>query len=127
MKQPGSLGGRNDITLASDLPELGRWQVADVGYLEADELGAPDQFPTHGHFLLVELLDDDREEHYVQVTEGLDEMLVSWMEKEEVGFTEMTVEVDEATKAGDEETSSWRYVADMVPASELGPPSDGSD
>lgn len=125
---PGSLGGRDDVVLPADLPDLGRWQPLDGMYLEASEIGDADEFPRRGHFLLVQLLDGDgdldEQEVYAAVTEGLDGMLVEAMEAEDAGLTDLTVAVDTAEKAGSEETSPWRYSASIVPAADLGPPQD---
>lgn len=124
-KAVGSLGGRDDVTLARDLAELERWQPTDTAYLEADELGGPGDFPTRGYFLAVQLLDSE-EERYVQVTEGLDGMLAEALGNGEYDgpLTGLTVDVDTAEKAGGEETSPWRYSASIVPLDELGPPDD---
>lgn len=121
---PGSLGGRDDVHLPGDLPDLGRWRPVDTAYLEASEIGSPDDFPRRGVFVLAQLLDGDGEEpeQYLAVTEGLDRMLVEAMDEHEEALTGLTVAVDTAEKAGGEETSPWRYSASIVPADDLGPP-----
>lgn len=117
-KQIGSLGGRDDITLAADLPALGRWRPVGTHYLEADEVSDPGEFPLHGYYLESELLEDG-EEHYVQVTETLDGTLVEWMEEHQESLQSMSVAIEEAVKRGDEETATWHYVVDIQP---VGPP-----
>lgn len=127
MKEPGSLGGRDDVFLPSDLPDLPRFWPADYGYTPAEDLGRPDEFPTRGYFVRAEPVPDDTDlpdEIWVAVTEGLDDLITVAMEDEGVGLTDLTIAVDTAEKAGDEETSSWRYTASIVPADELGPPED---
>lgn len=120
-KQIGSLGGRDDVVLPGDLPDVGRWQPRDSMYLEGEEIGRPNEFPTRGTFLLAEELETG-EELYLGITEGLDRMLVEAIEEEEVSIEELTVDVDTAEKAGSEETDPWRYTASIVPAEQVGPP-----
>lgn len=120
----GSLGGRDDVYLPGDLPELGRWRITDVAYLEADEVSPAGQFPTRGYFMLAELVDSG-DEIYVGFTEGLQEMVAEEMEESGKPLVGMTVDVDTAEKAGNEETSPWRYSASIVHEDRLGPPSEG--
>lgn len=121
MRQPGSLGGRDDVWLPGDLPELGRWRFTEGIYLEAEEVGDPGDFPRRGIFAVVELLDSG-EEVYVAVTEGMDRMVVQAMEEKGVKLPDLTVDVDTAEKAGEEETAPWRYSASIAPTGEVGPP-----
>lgn len=125
-KRVGSLGGRDDITLAADLDELGPWSPTGTHYLEADELTDAGEFPTHGYFLEVELLPPGQTgQHYVQVTEGLDGMMVEKMEELNVSLQTLKVEVDVAEKSGEKETDPWRYTAEITardqPEDESGP------
>lgn len=122
-RTPGSLGGRDDVFLAGELPELGRFRFTEAVYLEADEIGAPDEFPTVGVFAVVQLLDDDREV-YVQVTEGLEQLIGEALDGEWRKLPETTLEVDTAEKEGDEKVAPWRFTGSVVAASELGPPED---
>lgn len=120
-KKIGSLGGRDDVRLPGELPEVGRWQPRDSMYLEGEDIGRPGEFPTRGTFLLAEELGTG-EELYLGITEGLDRMLAEAMEDEGLAVEELTVEVETAEKAGNEDTSPWRYTASIVPAEQVGPP-----
>lgn len=120
-KKIGSLGGRDDVILPGELPEVGRWQPRDSMYLEGEDIGRPEEFPTRGTFLLAQELATG-EELYLGITEGLDRMLAEAMEDEGLAVEELTVEVETAEKAGNEETSPWRYTASIVPAERVGPP-----
>lgn len=115
----GTLGGRDDVWLARDLPDLGRWRPVGVAYMEADEVSPAGEFPQHGHFLEAETVEDG-EEVYVQVTEQLEAMMVEVMEGQGVGLDRLSVDVDAVNQEeGADETAPLRYVADIAP---LGPP-----
>lgn len=124
----GSLGGRDDVVLAQNLTDVGRFAIEGTALMEADEIGGSGEFPYNGYFIEATVLDPDwtgPEEIYAQVTEGLQDLVDTALEEsEERLITELTVDVSEAQKAGDEETSPWRYVASVVPRSQLGPPSE---
>jgi len=124
----GSLGGRDDVILAQNLTDVGRFSIDGTALMEADEIGGSGEFPYNGYFMEATALSDwgGPESIYVQITEGLQELIQAVMDEMQEPLTEMTVEVDEAQKAGDEETSPWRYTASVVPRSQLGPPSDES-
>lgn len=111
----GSLGGRDDISLAADLPDLGKWTPTGTHYEEADEVSDPGEFPQHGFYLEVELLPPgETGQHYVQVTEGLEGLLMEKMDAEGASLQSLTVEIDTAEKAGEEETAPWRYTGQVT-------------
>lgn len=119
MKRWHEVGGRDDVFLPGDLPDLGRWKISELPLLEAHEIGGKDEFPTRGTFALAELLEDDREV-YLAITEGLRDLIDE--ERGEEPVTSVAVEVDTAGKENEENTAPWRYTATVTP---LGPP-DGS-
>lgn len=122
---PGSLGGRSDVVLPEDLPDVPRWRAVSKGYEPAEDVGDRDEFPERGTFVEVELLDGQYQGHdhlWLAVTEGLDELLRTAMDEEGEELDRLTVEVDTAEKAGSEERSPWRYTASIVPEDQLGPP-----
>lgn len=102
--------------LARDLPDLGRWRIDELPLLEAHEIGGKEQFPYNGTFAAATDLDQSRE-IYVQITEGLRDMIEELREEEPI--IQVGVEVDTAEKEGDEETSKWRFTGTVSP---LGPP-----
>jgi hypothetical protein len=124
----GSLGGRDDVYLPGELPDLGRWRITDVAYLEANEVSPAGQFPQHGVFMLVELVETG-EEIYVAFTEGLEELVATKLEETGETLVGMTVDVDTAEKVEGEgeKFGSWRYTASVVPESRLGPPADDDE
>lgn len=115
-KKWGQVGGRSDVYLARDLPDLGMWRIDELPLLEADEVGGSETFPYNGTFAAATELETERE-IYVQITEGLRDMIDELRDEDPV--TELGVEVETAEKEGDRETSKWRYTATVSP---LGPP-----
>lgn len=114
------VGGRDDVSTARDLPDLGPFTIDSLNLLEADELGGKGAFPQHGDFAEATLLGErEGEEHYVQVTEGLRDMVDELADGEPV--VGVAVEIDTAEKADGEgdEMAPWRYTGSVTP---LGPP-----
>lgn len=120
MKQWDEVGGRSDVYLASDLPDLGRWRIDELPLLEASEIGGEREFPTVGTFAVATELETGRQ-IYVQITEQLRDFIDDGRGEEPVN--QVGVDVDTAEKGGDEETSPWHYTGTVSP---LGPPEDGA-
>lgn len=123
-KHWSEVGGRDDVSLAGDLPDLEPFRIDELMLLEADELGGPGQFPTYGDFAPATLLESG-EEHYVQITEGLRDFVDELRGEEPV--RQVAIDIDTAEKeAGEEgdELARWRYTGSVSP---LGPPQDGEN